>query len=225
MYCTVRPYGRTAGKICNKQRKKENTIETHTTSSTMAKKSTKQKELKKIVIPSNGSEYFKSIENTDIIEYVRCKLADAHLLKVPSSGRPAGGWSATGFQDEIWQGTVKVVNRADLSVILLIDKISNEVIAVCPLVDEDSVERCVDSSRYFVVRVNDDSDGSIKYIGIAFNERTAAFDFNVALETSRREKEGLLQIDEPAVYDMGNMIVESTPDGKFAKYGFCLEAR
>ena len=152
-------------------------------------------------IPSSGSAYFKSLENYEIVEYVRCNLVDAHILRVDFD-RPANGWSATGFVEEIWQGSVRVVDRGDLSVILLVDKVSGGVTAVFPIGDTDSVERCIDSSRYFVVRVRNEEDGIAKNIAIAFNERTSAFDFNVAFETLRREKEGLLQTDEQDTWDM-----------------------
>ena len=165
------------------------------------------------MIPSSGSAYFQSLENSEIIEYVRCNLADAHILDIDID-RPAGGWSATGFAEDLWQGTVKVVDRGGLSVILLIDKVSNEVTAVFPIVDGGSVERCVDSSRYFVIRVKNEEDGISKHIAVAFNERTSAFDFNVALETSRREKEGLLQTEENEVWDMEDLATDFTPNGK-----------
>lgn len=179
----------------------------------MAKKSTKEKKARKKVIPSSGSAYFQSLENYETIEYVRCNLVDAHILDIVI-GRPADGWSATGFTEEIWQGNIKVVDRGRLSVILLIDKVSNAVTAVFPIVDLDSVERCVDSSRYFVIRVKNEEDGITKYIAVAFNERTSAFDFNVALETSRREKEGLLQPEEREVWDMEDLATDFTPKSK-----------
>lgn len=52
----------------------------------------------------------------------------------------------------------------------------------------NGVDRCIDSSRYFVLRIQN-AEGRHMYIGLAFNERNDAFDFNTALEDSRREKE------------------------------------
>jgi hypothetical protein len=79
------------------------------------------------------------------------------------------------------------VERGDLTVILLLDKNKGSIFAVCP-VKEGAVDRCVDSSRYFVLRVENEK-GRHMFIGVAFNERNDAFDFNTALEDSRREKE------------------------------------
>ena len=51
----------------------------------------------------------------------------------------------------------------------------------------NGIDRCIDSSRYFVLRIQN-AQGRTLYIGLAFNERNDAFDFNTALEDSRREK-------------------------------------
>jgi len=56
-------------------------------------------------------------------------------------------------------------------------------------VKEGAVDRCVDSSRYFVLRIENANNGQHMFIGVAFNERNDAFDFNISLEDSRREKE------------------------------------
>jgi hypothetical protein len=53
----------------------------------------------------------------------------------------------------------------------------------------NGVDRCIDSSRYFVLRIRNVQTGRHMYIGLAFNERNDAFDFNTSLEDSRREKE------------------------------------
>lgn len=43
----------------------------------------------------------------------------------------------------------------------------------------------VDSGRYFILRIQN-AQGKHAYIGIAFNERNDAFDFNVALQEHKR---------------------------------------
>lgn len=50
------------------------------------------------------------------------------------------------------------------------------------------MERCIDSSRYFVLRIENES-GRHMFIGVAFNERNDAFDFNTSLEDARLERE------------------------------------
>lgn len=75
-------------------------------------------------------------------------------------------------------------HRAYIS--LIDDK--NQVFAVCPVTDEGAVEKCLDSGRYFVLRIKS-PQGKQAYIGMAFNERNDAFDFNVALAEHKAECE------------------------------------
>lgn len=65
---------------------------------------------------------------------------------------------------------------------------SNHVFAVCQVLDESSVEKTLDSGRYFVLKITN-QQGRHAYIGIAFNERNDAFDFNVALNEFKQEIE------------------------------------
>lgn len=137
-------------------------------------------------VPNEAAAYLKSLEDSEIVERVRCIIPDAHVFKLPPR-QTAGGWRGADWDQEVWQGTLKVVERGDLTVILLVDRNTSAIFAVCPVKD-GAVDRCVDSSRYFVLRV-ENSDGRHIFIGMAFNERNDAFDFNTALEDSRRERE------------------------------------
>ena len=138
-------------------------------------------------IPNDSSAYLSSLANDpEVIERVRCVIRDAHVFKLPP--RPtSGGWRGADWRDEVWQGTVKVVERGDATLVLLVDRSSGDIFAVCPIKD-GAVDRCVDSSRYFVLRI-ENANGRHMFIGMAFNERNDAFDFNTSLEDSRRERE------------------------------------
>jgi hypothetical protein len=46
----------------------------------------------------------------------------------------------------------------------------------------------LDSGRYYVLRITNNA-GRHAFIGIAFNERNDAFDFNVALSEHKKEQE------------------------------------
>jgi adaptin ear-binding coat-associated protein 1/2 len=137
-------------------------------------------------VPNEAAAYLQSLEDPEVIERVRCSIPDTHVFKLPTR-KSAGGWRGADWDQEVWQGTLKVVERGALTVILLLDRATNKLFAVCP-VKEGAVDRCVDSSRYFVLRV-ENANGRHMFIGMAFNERNDAFDFNTALEDSRRERE------------------------------------
>jgi len=137
-------------------------------------------------VPNEAAEYQKSLADASIIERVRCVIKDAHVFKLPP--RPtAGGWRGADWSDEVWQGTVKVVERGEMTLVLLVDRSTGGIFAVCPIKD-GAVDRCVDSSRYFVLRI-ENANGRHMFIGMAFNERNDAFDFNTSLEDAKRERE------------------------------------
>jgi len=158
-------------------------------------------------VPNEAAAYLKSLEDAEVIERVRCNITEAHVFRLPP--RPtAGGWRGADWDKEVWQGTLKVVERGDLTVILLVDSTNGKIFAVCP-VKEGAVDRCVDSSRYFVLRVENGATGKHMFIGLAFNERNDAFDFNTSLEDARREKEAeakaakqMYEYDEKKDYSM-----------------------
>ena len=138
-------------------------------------------------VPNEAAAYLKSLEDPEIVERIRCTIKDAHVFKLPNTAN-SGGWRGADWTTEVWQGTLQVVERGDWTVILLKDSKTNAIFAVCP-VKEGAVDRCIDSSRYFVLRVESHYEDRHVYIGLAFNERNDAFEFNVSLEDSRRERE------------------------------------
>jgi adaptin ear-binding coat-associated protein 1/2 len=138
-------------------------------------------------MPSDAAIFLQSLQNPEIVERVRATIQNAHVFKLPPKQSASVGWRGADWKEKVWQGTVKVVERGDLTAILLVDKAKGSIFAVCP-VKEGAVDRCVDSSRYFVLRI-ENANGRHMFIGIAFNERNDAFDFNTSLEDSRRERE------------------------------------
>ena len=98
-----------------------------------------------------------------------------------------------------WTGRMRLITKGTNCVIKLEDKISGELFAQCPIDAYPGIalEAVSDSSRYFVLRIQDDS-GRAAFIGIGFSDRSDSFDLNVALQdhfkwlnkTKEIEKEG-----------------------------------
>eukprot|EP00551_Chaetoceros_affinis_P009521 CAMPEP_0203673756 /NCGR_PEP_ID=MMETSP0090-20130426/13672_1 /ASSEMBLY_ACC=CAM_ASM_001088 /TAXON_ID=426623 /ORGANISM="Chaetoceros affinis, Strain CCMP159" /LENGTH=281 /DNA_ID=CAMNT_0050539473 /DNA_START=254 /DNA_END=1099 /DNA_ORIENTATION=+ len=151
------------------------------------------------------ANFLSSMNDPTVIERVRCMIKHAHVFKLPPRQAASIGWRGADWKDKVWQGNVKVVDRNDLTAVLLVEKNNNRVehgggsggdniFAVCPI-KEGAVERCVDSSRYFVLRI-ENQNGRHMFIGVAFNERNDAFDFNTALEDAKREHEFDMKIQQ-----------------------------
>jgi len=93
-----------------------------------------------------------------------------------AAGYKAQDWDPTKF---IWSGRLVIMEKGDVSTIRLEDPNSGEVFAICPI-DPTAVEPVLDSSRYFVLKIQDGS-GRHAFVGMGFTERSDSFDFNAAV--------------------------------------------
>jgi hypothetical protein len=82
-----------------------------------------------------------------------------------------------------WSGRLRLVAKGKLCILKLEDKISGELFGKCPVDNYPgiAIESVSDSSRYFVIRLQDDN-GRAAFIGIGFSDRGDSFDLNVALQ-------------------------------------------
>ena len=78
---------------------------------------------------------------------------------------------------------MRLLAKGKECVLKLEDKISGELFAKCPIDQYPgiAIEAVSDSSRYFVLRIQDDS-GRAAFIGVGFADRSDSFDLNVALQ-------------------------------------------
>ncbi|KAK3551130.1 hypothetical protein QTP70_013996, partial [Hemibagrus guttatus] len=117
-------------------------------------------------------------------ESVLCVKPDVNVYRIPprASNRAvrAADWK---LDAPDWMGRMRVTARGKIAYIKLEDKISGELFAQAPVEQYPgiAIETVSDSSRYFVLRIQDDS-GRSAFIGIGFGDRGDAFDFNVALQ-------------------------------------------
>ncbi|XP_050206097.1 uncharacterized protein At1g03900 [Mercurialis annua] len=123
-------------------------------------------------------------EDEESMEHTLLVVREVFVYKIPprstSGGYKCGEWLQS---DKIWSGRLRVVSCKDRCEIRLEDPASGELFAACfvyPGQRENSVETVLDSSRYFVLKI-EDGMGKHAFIGLGFNERNEAFDFNVAL--------------------------------------------
>uniref|UniRef100_A0A8C9ZG75 Adaptin ear-binding coat-associated protein 1 n=1 Tax=Sander lucioperca TaxID=283035 RepID=A0A8C9ZG75_SANLU len=117
-------------------------------------------------------------------EAVLCVKPEVNVYRIPprASNRAirAADWK---LDAPDWTGRMRVTARGKVAYVKLEDKISGELFAQAPVVEYPgiTVETVSDSSRYFVLRIQDDN-GRSAFIGIGFGDRGDSFDFNVALQ-------------------------------------------
>lgn len=137
-----------------------------------------------------------SFEEEEAFEHTLLVVREVSVYKIPprstSGSYKCGEWLQS---DKIWTGRLRVVSCKERCEIRLEDSNTGELFAACyvyPGHRESSVETVADSSRYFVLKI-EDGTGKHAFIGLGFTERNEAFDFNVALSDHekyiRREQE------------------------------------
>uniref|UniRef100_A0A4W2EY00 NECAP PHear domain-containing protein n=1 Tax=Bos indicus x Bos taurus TaxID=30522 RepID=A0A4W2EY00_BOBOX len=117
-------------------------------------------------------------------ESVLCVKPDVHVYRIPPRATNRGYRAAEWQLDQpSWSGRLRITAKGQVAYIKLEDRTSGELFAQAP-VDQfpgTAVESVTDSSRYFVIRI-EDGNGRRAFIGIGFGDRGDAFDFNVALQ-------------------------------------------
>ncbi|XP_033015720.1 adaptin ear-binding coat-associated protein 1 isoform X2 [Lacerta agilis] len=117
-------------------------------------------------------------------ESVLCVKPDISVYRIPprasNRGYRASDWK---LDQPDWTGRLRITSKGKVAYIKLEDKVSGELFAQAPIDQYPgiAVETVTDSSRYFVIRIQD-GNGRSAFIGIGFGDRGDAFDFNVSLQ-------------------------------------------
>ncbi|XP_021249970.1 adaptin ear-binding coat-associated protein 1 isoform X2 [Numida meleagris] len=117
-------------------------------------------------------------------ESVLCVKPDVNVYRIPprtsNRGYRASDWK---LDNPDWTGRLRVTSKGKTAYVKLEDKVSGELFAQAPIDQYPgiAVETVTDSSRYFVIRIQDGT-GRSAFIGIGFTDRGDAFDFNVSLQ-------------------------------------------
>ncbi|KAF8413763.1 hypothetical protein HHK36_001756 [Tetracentron sinense] len=125
-------------------------------------------------------------EETEAIELVLFQVPECYVYLI-SPRKSAASYRADEWDVNkwAWEGTLKVISKGEECIIKLEDKTTGELYAQAFLRNEEPhpVEPVIDSSRYFVLRVEENIGGRLRhaFIGIGFRERTQAYDFQAAL--------------------------------------------
>ncbi|NXO95601.1 NECP2 protein, partial [Certhia brachydactyla] len=117
-------------------------------------------------------------------ESVLCVKPAVLVYRVPPRASNRGYRAAEWQLDQpAWSGRLRITAKGSTAFIKLEDKTSGELFAQAPVEQFPgiAVEAVTDSSRYFVIRI-EDGNGRRAFIGVGFVDRGDAFDFNVALQ-------------------------------------------
>ncbi|XP_055624447.1 NECAP-like protein CG9132 [Toxorhynchites rutilus septentrionalis] len=109
---------------------------------------------------------------------------EVFVYKIPprqsNRGYRAADWN---LAEPTWTGRLRMVSKGKTLAVKLEDKNSGALFANCPIESYPglAIESVSDSSRYFVLRIQDDN-GRNAFIGLGFGDRSDSFDMNVALQ-------------------------------------------
>mmetsp|Transcript_76353 Transcript_76353/g.223906 ORF Transcript_76353/g.223906 Transcript_76353/m.223906 type:complete len:370 (-) Transcript_76353:442-1551(-) len=130
----------------------------------------------------------------DELEYTLLNKRDVLVYQIPPASSSAGH-KADDWKKCIWRGRCRIAGKGHDLMIKMIDASSGQLFAQCTIPNgqyENYVERAIDSSRYFVLKITNGQRHA--FIGLGFEERNDAFDFNCTLSDFKstwidREKE------------------------------------
>ncbi|KAA1469379.1 adaptin ear-binding coat-associated protein 1 NECAP-1 [Dentipellis sp. KUC8613] len=147
---------------------------------------------------------------TDEIESILYIAREISVYKIPplkaNEGHRAQDWGD--LASPLWKGRMRIIEKAD-AVSLLFEDPSTVFAKAAYDPAKPSVEGVLDSSRYFVVRVED--SGRKAYIGMGFAERSDSFDFNVALQDYTKRWKAHLNPPSPTSDDKPSPHIPAGP--------------
>ncbi|RKP18963.1 hypothetical protein ROZALSC1DRAFT_14587, partial [Rozella allomycis CSF55] len=99
-----------------------------------------------------------------------------------SRGHKASDWNESHF---LWQGSLIIKSHESKCIQIQVKScfkyLNGEIFAQCPY-EHGSVEQVTDSSRYFVLKLVEVNTNKHAFVGLGFEDRNDAFDFNVILQ-------------------------------------------
>lgn len=138
----------------------------------------------------------------DEIECVLLNKRQVFAYKIPPASSAQGHKADDWGKDYIWRGRIQIVGQGKNMAIKLLDSDNGKLFARCDIPNgelDKFVSRTIDSSRFFVLKIS--NQGKHVFIGIGFEERNDAFDFNATMtdfttfvdREEKGDKESLIQ--------------------------------
>lgn len=126
------------------------------------------------------------VDDSEAAELVLYQVSECYVYLIPprktAASYRADEWDINKWA---WDGVLKVVSKGEECIIRLEDRTTGELYARAFLRDGEPhpVEPVIDSSRYFVLRIEENIGGRLRhaFLGIGFRERPQAYDFQAAL--------------------------------------------
>lgn len=115
------------------------------------------------------------------MEFTLLNIREVRVYQIPPATSNAGH-KADDWKTCIWQGRARICGKGKDCLIKLMEVGSEKLFAQCTVKNGDHdkfVERTTDSSRYFVLKITNGARHA--FIGLGFEDRNDAFDFNCAL--------------------------------------------
>lgn len=125
-------------------------------------------------------------EELQAVELILFHVKECYVYLIPPrktvASYRADEWDVNKWH---WEGALKVISKGEECIIRLEDRATGELFARAFLRtgEPHPVEPVIDSSRYFVLRVEENIGGRLRhaFIGVGFRERAHAYDFQAAL--------------------------------------------
>uniref|UniRef100_A0A8R1EQ85 DUF1681 domain-containing protein n=2 Tax=Caenorhabditis japonica TaxID=281687 RepID=A0A8R1EQ85_CAEJA len=107
------------------------------------------------------------------------------VYRIPTIGTGSSKAADWNLDSPAWTGRMRLVAIGNKLEMRLEDGETCDLYAKCPIDAHPgtAVEAVADSSRYFVIRLQNDN-GQQAFVGCGFQERGDAFDFNVTLQVN-----------------------------------------
>ena len=121
------------------------------------------------------------------MEATLCSVNTARIFRLPLRATANQRYSAEKMGEQLWTGALRVMSGPNGCRLDFKDTSSPQetLFASCPVVP-GSIEPVIDSSRFFVIRLVDPASGSFTFVGLGFDERSSAFDMQVAVQDHQR---------------------------------------